>query len=79
VSTVVALISSLIESGETEFKEEWMDPEHYRQIAEACQRLGTDLLRPIKECLPEEISFDEVRLVASHLRRLEKSHKPQAP
>ena len=77
VSTVVALISSLVESGETEFKEEWMDPEHYRQIAEACQRLGTDLLRPIKECLPEEISFDEVRLVASHLRRKEKSPKPE--
>jgi ATP-dependent DNA helicase RecQ len=75
ISTVVALISSLIESGEAEFKEEWMEPEHYRAIEEACGRLGIELLRPIKDALPEEISFDEVRLVASHLRRKEKNGK----
>lgn len=73
VSTVVALVSSLIESGETEFKEGWMDPEHYRLIREACERLGMDLLRPIKDSLPDRISYDEVRLVASHLRRKAKN------
>ena len=75
VSTVVALISSLIESGEAEFKEDWMRPEHYRAIKEACEKLGMELLRPIKDALPEEISYDEVRLVASHLRRKDKSKK----
>jgi ATP-dependent DNA helicase RecQ len=75
VSTVVALISSLIESGETEFKKEWMEPEHYRLICEACQNLGMDLLRPIKDSLPEKISYEEVRLVVSHLRRKQKSGK----
>ncbi len=75
VSTVVALISSLVESGETEFKEQWMDPEHYRLIRETCLKLGTDLLRPIKDSLPEKISFDEVRLVASHLRQKKKNPK----
>ncbi len=78
VSTVVALISSLVESGETEFKEQWMDPEHYRLIEEACLKLGTDLLRPIKDSLPEKISFDEVRLVASHLRQKSKNPKSVA-
>jgi ATP-dependent DNA helicase RecQ len=75
VSTVVALISSLIEGGETEFKEEWMEPEHFRKICEACRKLGMDLLKPIKDFLPEEISYDEVRLVVSHLRRRDKASK----
>jgi ATP-dependent DNA helicase RecQ len=75
VSTVVALISSLIETGETEFKEEWMSPEHYQLIREACLRLGMDLLRPVKDSLPEEISYEEVRLVVSHLRRKAKGAK----
>jgi ATP-dependent DNA helicase RecQ len=75
VSTVVALISSLIENGKTEFKTEWMEPEHYRLTCEACQKLGMDLLRPIKDSLPEKISFEEVRLVVSHLRRKQKSGK----
>jgi ATP-dependent DNA helicase RecQ len=75
VSTVVALISGLIESGETEFKEQWMEPEHYRLIRETSLRLGMDLLKPIKDSLPEEISYDEVRLVVSHLRRKAKSEK----
>jgi ATP-dependent DNA helicase RecQ len=73
VSTVVALISSLIEKGETAFKEEWMDPAHYQEIREAGTRLGMDLLRPIKDALPEEITFEEIRLVVAHLRLKEKT------
>ncbi len=75
VSTVVALISGLIESGETKFNEAWIEPEHYRLIRETCLRLGMDLLRPIKDSLPEEISYDEVRLVVSDLRRKERDGK----
>jgi ATP-dependent DNA helicase RecQ len=73
VSTVVALISSLIEKGETEFKEEWMDPAHYQQIRETGARLGMDLLRPIKDALGDAVSYEEIRLVVAHLRRKEKA------
>ncbi len=72
VSTVVAQISSLMEKGETEFQEKWMEPAHYEAIREACARLGMDLIKPLKEALPEEISFDEIRLVIAHLRSKEK-------
>ena len=75
VSTVVALISGLIESGETEFNQAWIEPEHYALIRETCLRLGMDLLRPIKDSLPEEISYDAVRLVVSDLRRKERDGK----
>jgi ATP-dependent DNA helicase RecQ len=69
VRTVVALIANLVETGETEFQVEWMPATTYEKIREACGRLGMDLLRPIKDALPDEISYDEVRLVAAHLRR----------
>ncbi len=69
VRTVVALIANMVETGETEFQVEWMPAATYEKIREACVRLGMDLLRPIKDALPEEISYDEVRLVAAHLRR----------
>ena len=69
VRTVVALIANMVEMGETEFQEKWMPATTYEKIREASVRLGMDLLRPIKEALPEEISFDEVRLVVAHLRR----------
>ncbi len=69
VRTVVALIANLVETGEAEFQVEWMPRATYEKIREACVRLGMDLLRPIKDALPDEISYDEVRLVAAHLRR----------
>jgi ATP-dependent DNA helicase RecQ len=73
VRTVVALIANLVETGETEFQVEWMAAATYEKIREACGRLGMELLRPIKDALPEEISYDEVRLVAAHLRRKAKA------
>ena len=78
VRTVVALIANMVELGETEFQEQWMPPATYEKILEACLKLGMDLLRPIKDSLPEEISFDEVRLVAAHLRRKGKAAKAAA-
>ncbi len=73
VSTVVSLIASLIESGETSFQPQWMPIATYETIHEACLRLGLDLLRPIKDALPATISYEEIRLVAAHLRHEKKS------
>ena len=73
VRTVVAMVAGMIESGEAKFREEWFAAAKYAAIAEACSRLGTDLLKPIKEALPEETSYDEIRLVVAHLRAREKA------
>lgn len=40
----------------------------YAQIASAIQQLGKERLKPVKEALPEEVTYDEIRLVATHLR-----------
>jgi ATP-dependent DNA helicase RecQ len=65
---VVSLVADLIERGEAKFQSGWMEPERYNQIAAACQQLGMDRLKPLKEALPAEIPYEEIRLVIASLR-----------
>ena len=37
-------------------------------IEAACRRLGVERLRPLKDALPKEVTFDEIRLVISSMR-----------
>jgi ATP-dependent DNA helicase RecQ len=69
VSSVEALVADLIESGDTEFRQEWLPAERYAQIASAIRQCGKGRLKPVKEALPEAISYGQIRLVAAHLRR----------
>lgn len=68
VQTVVAMVAGMIETGEAKFQESWFAGETYARIADACRRLGLDKMKPLKEALPDEISYDEIRLVVAHLR-----------
>jgi ATP-dependent DNA helicase RecQ len=65
---VVSLVADLIERGEAEFQPNWLAPERYNQIAAACRQLGMDRLKPLKEALPPEIPYEEIRLVIARLR-----------
>ncbi len=65
---VVSLVADLIERGEAQFQSGWLAPERYNQIAAACHRLGMDRLKPLKEALPPEIPYEEIRLVIARLR-----------
>jgi uncharacterized protein YpbB len=58
----------MIERGDTEFKPEWLAPELYDRIAAECQQLGMDRLKPLKEALPPETTYEQIRLVVAHLR-----------
>jgi ATP-dependent DNA helicase RecQ len=69
--TVIGGVADLIEQGEVEFQLGWISPEKQAVIEAACAKLGLQWLKPIKEALPEEISYDEIRLVLARLRRLE--------
>src|SRR5260370_897501 len=60
--------SDLIERGDAEFQPNWLPAERYNQIAAACQQLGMDRLKPLKEALPPEIPYEEIRLVIARLR-----------
>jgi ATP-dependent DNA helicase RecQ len=68
LSTVVSTVAGLVESGELEFSPRWIDAEKQAQIEAACARLGLLALRPIKDALPAEITFEEIKLVVARLR-----------
>jgi ATP-dependent DNA helicase RecQ len=74
VTTVVNAVANLVESGLLEFQQAWIDPTRQSVIEAACGQLGLERLRPLKEALPPEITFDEIRLVVARLRR-EQSEK----
>jgi ATP-dependent DNA helicase RecQ len=69
LSTVVSLIAELVETGEAQFQSSWMPTQTYTQIADACRTLGTDRLKPLKDALPDEITYEEIKLVVASLRQ----------
>jgi ATP-dependent DNA helicase RecQ len=78
LGTVVATVANLVESGELEFAESWVDPGKQAQIETVCARLGTQWLKPLKEALPSDITFEDVRLVVARLRRRDSAAKQSA-
>jgi ATP-dependent DNA helicase RecQ len=71
VSTVINLVSTLVERGDLQFQSEWVDKTRRSVIEAACDQHGVEWLKPLKEALPPEITYDEIRLVVA-LRRWEK-------
>jgi ATP-dependent DNA helicase RecQ len=77
VSSVVDLVVKLVEDGEVSFDSKWLSAERYAQIASAMHQFGKERLKPVKEALPEEITYGEIRLVAAHLRVHQKQNSRQ--
>ena len=73
-STIVSLISDLVERGELKFQPEWVDQKKQNKIVDACGKLGLSKLAPIKEALPPGFTYEEIRLVVAHLRRQEEDN-----
>jgi len=79
LGTVINAVASLVESGEIEFHPDWIDRNKQAVIEAACKRNevhAIDRLKPLKDALPPEITYDEIRLVLARLRR-EESKKPR--
>jgi ATP-dependent DNA helicase RecQ len=68
LATVVSMVSEMVESGEVEFRPEWIGAGRLEKIQEVCERLGTERLRALKDALPAEITYEEIKLVAAHWR-----------
>ena len=77
VQAVIGLVAKLIERGDAEFQPEWLAPDRYTQIAAACLQLGMDRFKPLKEALPPEITYEEIKLVMAYLRSTAASKNPQ--
>jgi ATP-dependent DNA helicase RecQ len=67
--TVAETVSKLLEQGEFELQPGVIADEKISAIEKACAQLGSERLRPIKDALPEEVTFDEIRIVVADLKR----------
>jgi len=79
IQTVVNAVANLVESGALEFDPEWIDRNKLAVIEAACAQLGLERLKPLKDALPPEITYDEIRLVVARLRREQKQKSAAIP
>ncbi len=67
-STILTHVAELIEAGEQLDVTPLIRPGHYEIIADAFQKMESDAMRPVKDLLGDEYSFNEIRLVRALLR-----------
>jgi ATP-dependent DNA helicase RecQ len=82
IATVVNAVAGLLEKGELEFRPEWIDRNKLAVIEAACERhnlASLVRLRTLKDALPPEITYDEIRLVVAKLRREASRTKSSTP
>jgi ATP-dependent DNA helicase RecQ len=67
-STIASMVSDLVERGFVEYQPGWVESGRRAKIEAACATLGLGQLRPVKDALPPDFTFEEIRLVVSDLR-----------
>ena len=67
--TIINHLTELAEAGEAVDLDRLVQPEHYVGIVVALQQIGDDLLRPVKDFLGDEYSYEEIRLVRAAIRQ----------
>jgi ATP-dependent DNA helicase RecQ len=78
ISTVISAVANLVEAGEVEFQSGWVSKEKQSVIEAACAQVGMERLKPLKDVLPPEVTYDEIKLVVGKLRREEMIRKVPA-
>ena len=68
LTTVINAVADMVESGQLEFNPEWIDRTKRSVIEAACAKIGVEWLKPLKDSLPPEITYDEIRLVVARER-----------
>jgi ATP-dependent DNA helicase RecQ len=79
IATVVNAVAGLVENGGLEFRQDWVDRNRLPVIEAACAQLGTERLKNLKDALPPEITYEEIRLVVARVRREESRKKSSVP
>lgn len=69
LNTVIDLVAELVERGRLDFDDKWIADERRQQIEGAVARLGAGRMKTIKDALPEQITYGEIRLVVAKWRK----------
>jgi ATP-dependent DNA helicase RecQ len=75
LSTVVEVVVELVAEGRVEYRMDWVGESRHNEIADAARRLGTDRLKTLKDVLPPDVTYEELRLVVAWVKR--QSVQPQ--
>jgi hypothetical protein len=73
------MVADLVEQGQIGFQASWVARETTAKIEEACASLGLKRLRTLKDALPPEITFEEIKLVIAHMRFQQSREQNGAP
>jgi ATP-dependent DNA helicase RecQ len=68
LGTIQSHVTKLIESGQKLSLAAILSEEKYQRIRAAIQQVGIGRLTPIKQVLPDEISFEEIRMVMTEMK-----------
>ena len=82
LATVVNTVAALVETGQVEFHPTWIERNRDAVITAACEGAGAEnltRLKPLKEALPPEVTYEEIRLVLARLRREREQKNPVSP
>jgi ATP-dependent DNA helicase RecQ len=77
-STVAEYLCEFIRTERPASVEAWVDDGRYQQVVTAARRVGTGRLRPIFVALGEQVPYDDIRVVLTHLRTAEGDEPPAA-
>jgi ATP-dependent DNA helicase RecQ len=69
LSTVVNMVADLVEKGRLAYRMDWVGETTHQQIAKVVERLGAQALRPLKDALPPEVTYEQLRLVVAYCRK----------
>jgi ATP-dependent DNA helicase RecQ len=67
--TVSNMVADLVEKGRIPYDPAWVPADRAAAIEAACAQHGTQWLKPLKEALPDDYTYDDIRLVVARLRR----------
>ena len=68
LGTVANMVADLVEKGRLEYRMDWVGENNHRRVEEAVHRLGSQWLKPLREALPPDITYEQIRLVVAFVR-----------
>jgi hypothetical protein len=74
LTTVVASVADLVESGKLQFQPAWIAREKLVAIEEAVAKYGVKI-KLLRNALPASILFEEIRLVVASLKQPKNQEK----
>jgi ATP-dependent DNA helicase RecQ len=68
IGSIATIVADMVERRQLQFQTSWIGDGNLEKIEAACAKLGMDRLATLKEDLPPEIGYEEIRLVVAMLR-----------